>query len=259
MRQIHFSKYQGTGNDFVMIDNMSGEFDDLKIIDIQSICNRKTGVGADGLILINECQGYDFEVDYYNSDGSKSFCGNGARCSVAFAQSLGLIDDKASFMGIDGPHEAIVRGDIIEIEMKPVDHIASDEDAYVLDTGSPHYIKIQSKEDLDIVEFGKAVRYNSVYAENGINVNLMSVVGENEIKVETYERGVEDETLSCGTGVAACALVHMVKNNMSSGEITVQTKGGQLSVKGMRNNNGGFNNIWLCGPAEKVFDGNISI
>jgi len=260
MRKITFSKYQGTGNDFIMIDNLSGEYDDLRISEVQFLCNRKTGIGADGLILINDCQGFDFEVDYFNSDGSKSFCGNGARCSVAFAISLNVIGDQASFMAIDGAHEARIIGSTIEVDMKAVNNIERDEEAYVLDTGSPHYIKLANNaEKDDIFNFGKSVRYSSTYADEGINVNLMSVIGNSEINVETYERGVEDETLSCGTGVTACALVFMKIHDLNSSEILVHTKGGDLSVKADQNSNGGFTNIWLCGPAEKVFDGSITL
>lgn len=258
---IQFYKYQGTGNDFVMLDNMDGKYDTLSITDIQLLCNRKLGVGADGLIKLSSKEGYDFEVEYYNSDGTQSFCGNGARCSVAFASELGLIQSETSFYAIDGDHKAIIKNGIVELEMKPVSTVSMDGESYVIDTGSPHFISLtEDIDNADIVSFGRQIRYNDKYKAEGINVNQMEKSGEREITVKTYERGVEDETLSCGTGVTACALAFKIRNNIGEGEIVVNTEGGELKVRsGAYHEGEGFNDIWLCGPAKKVFDGTIEI
>ncbi|MFT6245291.1 MAG: diaminopimelate epimerase, partial [Crocinitomicaceae bacterium] len=160
--ELNFSKYQGTGNDFIMIDNINGDSDALTISQIQFLCDRKMGVGADGLIKISSHSDFDFEVKYYNADGTQSFCGNGARCSVSFAKSLGLLDDKTSFMAIDGPHVASINKEgIVRLEMLSVDGITSDRNDYIVDTGSPHFVRIVANSDeTEIVEFGKSIRYS---------------------------------------------------------------------------------------------------
>lgn len=257
--KIDFVKYQGTGNDFVMLDNMDGRYDALSLDEIQQLCDRKLGIGADGLIKISRDPHYDFNVEYYNSDGSQSFCGNGARCSVAFAKSLGIIENKTQFNAIDGVHNAEVSiDDRVHLEMLPVTGIERSDEDYVMDTGSPHYIRfVQPESAPDIVAFGKEIRYSDTYREQGINVNSVVEIGPGTIHVATYERGVEDETLSCGTGVTACALAFMDKHATSE-EVSVTTKGGKLSVKAEKTASG-FENIWLIGPAKKVFDGSIEI
>ena len=255
--KFSFVKYQGTGNDFVMLDNMDGKYNAMTIAQIQAICDRKMGIGADGLIKISKHPDCDFEVEYYNSDGSQSFCGNGARCSVAFAKELGIVDKKAVFLAIDGVHNAFIDGETFGIEMLPVEAINRDGDDYVLDTGSPHYIRLTDKA-LDIVELGKQIRYSDKYATKGINVNTMQSAGKGVIDVATYERGVEDETLSCGTGVTACALVYYHLHPEQKEAVQVNTKGGILAVSAERNYEG-FNNIWLSGPAKRVFDGVIEL
>lgn len=259
--KISFSKYQGTGNDFVMLDNLSGEYDALTLDQIRYLCDRKLGIGADGLIKISKDENLDFNVEYYNSDGSQSFCGNGARCSVAFAKTLGLLDDTTKFNAIDGAHEAKMTVDgRVHLEMLPVDSIEweNEQGVSVMDTGSPHYVKLVAAENApDIVEFGREIRFSDRFKEEGINVNTVVELGPNTIHVATYERGVEDETLSCGTGVTACALAFMQKHN-SDNEVSVSTKGGKLSIKATSVGDG-FENIWLIGPAKKVFDGSIEI
>lgn len=255
MKQIAFVKYQGTGNDFVMLDNLSGKYDNLSISDIQYICDRKFGVGADGLIKLNKKDGVDFYVDYYNSDGSQSFCGNGARCAVAFAKELGVIDQNTVFDAIDGVHAASIDGTgLVSLKMSDVRSVSEEQSVFVIDTGSPHYIDFSNDED--IVEFGKRIRYSDRFRENGINVNQVREENKNTIRVLTYERGVEDETLSCGTGVTACALAQMKRIGLEAGRIEVSTKGGDLAVEAKMDGNG-FNEVYLIGPAERVFSGTI--
>lgn len=256
--KINFVKYQGTGNDFVMLDNMSGNYDSLSIEQIQFLCNRKLGIGADGLIKLCEDPDADFYVDYYNADGTQSFCGNGARCSTAFAKELGLIDTKTRFNAIDGFHKAEINDGIVRLEMLNVDKIESINSDYFVHTGSPHYVHLKSENDLDIVDYGKSIRYSERFNKEGVNVNYLKALSSSEIEVETYERGVEDETLSCGTGVTACGLIQMSLNTDVS-EVTVRTKGGTLTVEALSNGKGGFSNIWLSGPAVSVFHGSSEI
>jgi len=261
--KLNFTKYQGTGNDFVMLDNLNGGYNNLQIDQIQFLCNRKLGVGADGLIKISRHSDYDFEVEYYNADGSQSFCGNGARCSVAFAKALGLIEKETSFIAIDGAHKAEISEDgIVRLEMLKVSAFMQLNDDYITETGSPHYVRFYEEGDkVDIVKVGKSIRYSEMFNEEGINVNAVFIEGEREIRVLTYERGVEDETLSCGTGVTACALAYIYRTEKNSNEpITVHTKGGDLSVDvGSFEKGEGFDGIWLSGPAKKVYDGSVVI
>jgi len=261
--EIKFSKYQGTGNDFVMLDNMSGKYNDLSIDEISFLCDRKFGVGADGLIKLSASEMHDFEVEYFNADGSQSFCGNGARCSVAFAKSIGIIDDRTSFSAIDGVHKAeISENGVVKLEMLKVTAFMQLNDDYITETGSPHYVRFYEADDkVDIVAFGRSIRYSEMFKEEGINVNALYVEGDNEIRVLTYERGVEDETLSCGTGVTACALayIYRTENNLDQ-PIVVHTKGGSLSVEvGEFEKREGFDNIWLSGSAKHVFDGTVTL
>ena len=258
--KIHFSKYQGTGNDFVMLDNLSGNYNNLSIAQIQTICNRRFGIGADGLIKINASKKLAFEMDYYNADGSKSFCGNGARCAVEFATTLGINTEKVNFEAIDGEHFATRSNQEIRVKMKDVSSIESDGDAFVVQTGSPHYVQFQtSLPKTDIVEFGKKIRYSEKYKLEGINVNLVRVLTYNSIEIETYERGVEDETLSCGTGATACALVHDYLANKELSRINVKVKGGNLAVEFIRIGVGSYEEIFLIGPAKFVFSGTIDV
>lgn len=258
---INFYKYQGTGNDFVMLDNLKGFYNDLSLEQIRKICDRRFGVGADGLIMINSHNTFDFEMDYYNSDGSKSFCGNGARCAVAFASTLGINVNETCFLAIDGEHKAYRIGDQYRLEMKDVDGIQEWNDAYIVNTGSPHFVKgVPHLNEMDVVSYGKEVRYSEPFAQDGINVNLIERTGRNEIKIATYERGVEDETLSCGTGATACALVcsHLLEE-FGEQYIRVKVKGGDLLVGFERHRNGSFSKITLTGPAEFVFKGEMNV
>jgi diaminopimelate epimerase len=258
---LKFSKYQGTGNDFILLDNLSGHYDSLSNSQIQFLCNRKFGIGADGLIKISKAENVAFEVDYYNSDGSKSFCGNGARCAVAFAQSLGINSKHVVFTAIDGLHEAQKKEDLVSLKMNNVDEIKEIENDFELFTGSPHYIRfVENTLNLNVYHEGRKIRYQANYQEEGINVNFVEVLAANEIQVLTYERGVEDETLSCGTGVTAASLALAQMNNLfGKQEIKIHTKGGKLKVIFDRIAEDDYVDIFLIGPAQFVFSGEIEL
>lgn len=259
--KFQFEKYQGTGNDFVMLNNLLGEYNAISVQQITLICDRKFGIGADGLIMINQHSSLDFEMDYYNSDGSKSFCGNGARCAVAYAKALGLIESEAHFMAIDGDHQAQIDDETVALNMNDVNAVNQFDDSFILYTGSPHYVKfVPNLEREQIVETGKKIRYSDKFKKEGINVNLVQEIHEDSIKIETYERGVEDETLSCGTGATACALVVGFKNEKKgNNRVFVEVKGGNLLVEYYYSGNGIFSEIQLIGPAKFVFKGEIDV
>lgn len=256
--KIDFVKYQGTGNDFVMLDNMSGKFDSLTTEQVQFLCDRKLGIGADGLIKLSTDEITDFYVDYFNADGSKSFCGNGARCSIHFAHAIGLIQNKTRFNAIDGMHQGEIKEGLVRLEMLDVNGIDSVQDDFFVDTGSPHYVHRTDGNEDDIVSYGKKIRYSETYEKEGVNVNYLIEKSKSLVRVETYERGVEDETLSCGTGVTACGLVQMAKYP-DIDRLEVETKGGTLYVEAKQNDKGGFEDIWLVGPATSVFHGTIEL
>lgn len=253
---LQFAKYQGTGNDFIMLDNTHGAHDNLSTAVISALCDRKFGIGADGLIALKSHNTLDFQVVYYNADGTQSFCGNGARCAVAFAHTLGLLTNPhTKFMAIDGPHEAWLCQEEVRLKMANVAPIVELENGYEVQTGSPHFILEDSNhQSSHVVEVGRSIRYNETYGNEGINVNLMSI-HENHIQVATYERGVEDETLSCGTGVTAAALVFAQIKGLPSGKVKVQTKGGELLVEWNRRPDASFDEVYLTGPAKHVYNG----
>jgi len=258
--KIHFYKYQGTGNDFVIIDNRNWSITDLPVEKVKFLCDRRFGIGADGLMLLNTKTGYDFEMKYYNSDGRESsMCGNGGRCMIRFAYDIGIHKSTYHFIAVDGEHEGEIDGNIVNLKMKDVSHVTEVNGNYILNTGSPHYVKLASDVmDLDVYQKGMEIRYSSEFAKDGINVNFVEEKGHDQIIVRTYERGVEDETLSCGTGVTASALV-CFHNEVGYNEVSVITKGGKLSVKYDRIDDNNYKNIWLCGPAEKVFEGEVEM
>ncbi|WP_421872771.1 diaminopimelate epimerase [Marinoscillum sp.] len=256
--QIRFHKYQGTGNDFVMIDDREETFpaNDSKVIGF--LCDRKMGVGADGVILIQNHPTEDFRMIYFNPDGSKSLCGNGSRCAIAFAQSLGIIDQKTTFETTDGIHDAFIEGDIYHFHLHDVGQVEqiSDTDLFI-NTGSPHHIQLVDQVDqVDLLQVGRSIRYSDKYAPGGTNVNFVEKK-EHGIKVRTYERGVENETLSCGTGVTACALA--AEQLAYKSPITVETKGGILMVSFEKDESNRYKNIYLAGPAKKVFEGVVEV
>ena len=256
--QLEFFKYQGTGNDFVMIDNRNGVFDPEDLALVRSLCDRKFGIGADGLILIQNHPRFDFECVYFNADGSKSLCGNGSRCAVEFSRTLGIIKDNTTFLAIDGAHEAFIKDGLVHLKMNNVNGITRQGDDYYLNTGSPHYVRfVDEVKKVDVFQDGRAVRYSDQFKKDGINVNFTESIGVGSIFVRTYERGVEDETLSCGTGVTACALISGLKGMKSP--VSVSTLGGELSISFVRTGEEKFENIYLIGPAQFVFAGKIDI
>lgn len=259
---IQFFKYQGTGNDFILLDNRNGIYDSLSTEQIRFLCDRRFGIGADGLMTFNSLDGYDFEMKYYNADGREgSMCGNGGRCIVKFASHLGLAQSTYHFLATDGPHEAEIDSDgTVSLKMRDVTGIKKWGSDYILDTGSPHYIKIVPMvSDLDVFRKGRDIRYSKEFEKEGINVNFVEhLEEEDKISVRTYERGVENETYSCGTGVTAAAIV-CYHNENGFNEVEVTTPGGKLSVEYDKTGEDQFENIWLCGPAEKVFEGTLSI
>lgn len=256
--EIPFYKYQGTGNDFVMIDNRVTQFvDPDNTALIQLLCDRKFGIGADGLILLQDLEGYDFEMIYFNSDGkTSSMCGNGGRCIAAFANYLGAVKNECFFMAIDGEHEAKIEGDYVELKMSDVNDIEIGDDYFVLDTGSPHYvIFVEDLDDINVVDLGQMIRYNERFKKEGINVNFVEK-STDKLLIGTYERGVEDETLSCGTGVTAAALSFAAKHSeQTDNQVNIKSKGGDLTVKFTKKKDGKFTNIWLGGKAQRVFSG----
>lgn len=257
MAKISFCKYQGTGNDFIFVDNRRQRFDKNNINLISRLCDRKFGIGADGLVLIQEHPEVDFEMIYFNPDGSQSFCGNASRCTTKFAKKLGLISSEAKFLAIDGIHHSFIENEMVHLKMgdvKKVENIAGD---IFVDTGSPHYIQfVKDLSEFPVYEKGKEIRNSEPYKPSGTNVNFVELSNEKHVSVRTYERGVENETLSCGTGVTAVALAVSLKNYKSP--VEVKTKGGNLKVSFERNNEG-FYNIYLIGPAELVFEGQIEV
>jgi diaminopimelate epimerase len=254
---IRFSKYQGTGNDFIMIDNRAGEID-LTAPQIIQLCDRKFGVGADGIILIEETDFSDFYMNFYNPDGSQSFCGNGSRCAVRFAQHLGICRASGEFKAIDTKHDFESNDDEVTIQMKNVLGIEHQNDHFVIHTGSPHYIEYRPHIDqMDLLAEARAIRYSTRFEEDGINVNFVEIKN-NAVHMRTYERGVENETLSCGTGVTAVALSYGYLRADTS-EVVVHTKGGVLRVSFETVGHGEFEEVKLTGPAQWVFDGSYQL
>ena len=258
---IPFCKYQGTGNDFVMIDQRDQQYinsDDHETI--AKICDRKFGIGADGLILLENLEGHDFNMIYFNADGRQSsMCGNGGRCITAFANELRIVSQQAKFNAIDGLHLSMILNDgDVSLQMQDVTDIAFENDHYVLNTGSPHFVAfVEDVDDIDVKVLGANIRYSAKYKDEGINVNFVEESEEGLI-VATYERGVEDETLSCGTGVTAAALAFAKKNKVKD-VVNIQTKGGHLKVSFETEDFVKFENIFLIGKAEKVFEGTYFI
>jgi diaminopimelate epimerase len=256
-----FHKYHGTGNDFIIFDNRLNNII-LSDRQVRHLCNRRFGIGADGLMLLNIKEGYDFEMLYYNADGNESsMCGNGGRCLVKFAHEAGIRKTNYFFTAADGEHEATIdESGWVNLKMKDVDRVKQHLADKIVDTGSPHYIKsISDVLNYNVVKVGRDIRYGNGFKHEGINVNFVEGEGDGRgIFVRTYERGVEDETLSCGTGVTAAALIY-AHNDNGFNRVEVRTLGGNLAVEFEKVGDAEFKNIWLCGPAEFVFKGEVDI
>jgi len=260
---IDFYKYQGAGNDFILIDNRQNVFTGDKVALAKKWCARRFGIGSDGLIFIEKDADTAFLMDFYNPDGSQSFCGNGSRCAIAFAHFLKIFDAKGQFKAIDGIHEAVhLSNGQVKIGMHQYGAIERVGNDYYVDTGSPHYLSYEQEEadERSIVTFGREVRYSPAYAVNGVNVNLITPRKKGKITVRTYERGVENETLACGTGATACGLSYAdLFLTESEGVVDVAVKGGDLKIHFTKESEGLFKDIWLEGPAVFVFKGRLDV
>lgn len=258
--KIKFYKYQGAGNDFVLIDHRESPLKNIDTKLVAKLCDRRFGIGADGLMFLLNHPEYDFEMVYHNADGNLgSMCGNGGRCIVAFAKHLGVIDNETNFLAVDGAHYAKIsaEGNWVELQMIDVDNIQQDGEAFVLNTGSPHYVKeVSSLEQMDVYTEGYNIRNNETYQREGINVNFIEQK-PNHLFVRTFERGVEDETYACGTGVTAVAMAMAKKQNqIGKIETPIKVLGGDLQIN-FNYDGKQFTDVFLCGPAERVFEGEI--
>ena len=255
---LTFYKYQGTGNDFVMVDNREGIISKENTILINSLCDRRFGIGADGLILLENSVKNDFKMVYFNADGNEgSMCGNGGRCIVAFAKFLGIIDANTVFEAIDGLHVATIKNDVVSLQMLDVSTIEKKEGGVFLDTGSPHHIQFEKDiSSFDIVSEGREIR-NDVYGKVGSNVNFVKKINETTFRLRTYERGVEDETLACGTGATAVAIAMNYLKETDAKDIQLNVEGGELKVS-FDVQEGVYTNVFLTGKAVQVFKGEIT-
>jgi len=256
--KFKFYKYQGTGNDFIIIDNRQNNID-LSEKQIHFICDRRFGIGADGLMLLNKHKELDFSMKYFNSDGKEStMCGNGGRCLVEFSRKLGIIKNETKFQAIDGEHMAIINKDnTISLRMNDVLNVNLVNSNYYLNTGSPHYVTFKENIDkIDVYNRGREIRYSAEFEPDGTNVNFVEFEND-KIFVRTYERGVEDETLSCGTGVTASAISASIHTKSDKNSYDILTKGGKLKVSFRKIAKNKFTDIWLTGPANLVFEGEI--
>ena len=259
---INFYKYHGTGNDFILIDNRDLSFPDEKSV-IETLCDRRFGIGADGLILLQEHEEYDFAMRYFNSDGKEaSMCGNGGRCVVAFVAKLGLIKNETSFHAFDGKHKASISNNLIELSMSDVTDIKKVDDLFLVDTGSPQAVLfVTGLNEIDVHHLGSSIRNDKKISQQGVNVNFVEIISPASINIRTFERGVEAETWSCGTGSVASAIVSYLKNKMEPGVFIneVNVRGGQLKVSFETTGKNTFTNINLIGPATMVYQGKIAI
>lgn len=261
MGQLPFVKYQGAGNDFIIIDHLAGvRLTDTSPAHIARLCDRRFGIGADGLMLLEPDVNADFRMRYFNADGHAStMCGNGGRCIAAYAHRLGYVGAQATFVAVDGPHRAnITAPDWVELEMNAPGGIAPVLDGVFLDTGSPHFVKfVDAIDAVDVNQAGAAYRHHPAFAPSGTNANFISG-GMEGLHIATFERGVEAETLACGTGVTAAVLVAVqAAGTVGNFDTPVVAKGGQLRVRG-HFDGVRFSDIWLCGPAVWVFEGRVS-
>ena len=254
---LTFYKYEGTGNDFVMIDNRAKTFPKNNIKTIAKLSDRHFGIGADGIILIENDDNFDFKMIYFNADGSETFCGNGGRCAVAFAKHLGIVKNKTTFLAFDGEHFAEINNNVVSLKMINVDEIIVKENSVFAYTGTQHHVElVDDLNTFPVFEKGKEIRYS--YKEPGSNVNFVEQVNDTTFRVRTYEKGVENETLACGTGVTAVAIAMHKTNKTKSNSISLPVEGGRLEVS-FSEKDGFYTNVFLKGPAQFVFKGNFII
>ncbi|MBL6657265.1 MAG: diaminopimelate epimerase [Flavobacteriales bacterium] len=254
--KIRFSKYQGAGNDFIIVDNRNVHFDLLNYKLIRNLCDRRMGIGADGLMLLNSSDDYAFEMIYFNADGKLgSMCGNGARCIVAFAKQLEIFENDCTFLACDGPHYAEWTEEYVRLKMNDVTGVESINESYFIDTGSPHYVSfVDNLEALDVMKEGQSIRYNERFKQEGTNVNFVQLTEAN-ISIRTYERGVESETLACGTGAVASAIATFEKGYTQNKSLEVKVLGGWLKVDFQKNEH--YSEVFLTGPYKEVFKGEL--
>ena len=255
---LNFSKYQGTGNNFVMVDNRTKTFPNGNTDIISYLCDRNFGIGADGIILIENDNESDFRMIYYNPDGTETMCGNGGRCAVAFARDLGMIKDETTFNAFDGFHFASLNGENISLQMIDIDTIQNHEDYSFLNTGTPHHVElVDDLTDYPVFSRGKELRYD-LYGDKGSNINFVEQKNSDTFRVRTYEKGVENETLACGTGVTAVAIAMHHSGKTAADTIKLPVEGGTLKVS-FDFSDGKYSNVFLIGPAKFIFKGNIEL
>ena len=254
-----FHKYQGTGNDFIIFDNRALSFPKNNSMFISTLCNRHFGIGADGLILLENDESSNFKMIYFNADGNEStMCGNGGRCIVAFAKKLQLFETKSKFSAIDGIHYAEINNHQVSLQMIDVNEIKVFGDSIFTNTGSPHHIEIvDNLEGFPVVEQSRKIIHKH-YQTEGCNINFVEQLSNETFKVRTYERGVEDETLACGTGVTAVAIGMHFNKKSSSNRMEMIVSGGRLEVQ-FEEHKRKYTNIVLTGPATFVFEGKITL
>lgn len=256
-----FYKYQGTGNDFILIDNRTNFFPKQNTKFIEKLCDRRFGIGADGLILLENHLDYDFKMVYFNSDGNESsMCGNGGRCLVAFAKKMQIIENTATFEAADGQHFATIdAANLVSLQMKDVSVITNELNYTFLNTGSPHHVELVTDlKAMDVKTSGAKIRYSALYGAEGSNVNFVAQEAPAIFSLRTYERGVEDETLSCGTGATAVAIAMHQTGKTQNNRILLQVEGGTLEVQ-FEVEKGIYTAVFLTGPAEFVYEGTIEM
>jgi diaminopimelate epimerase len=264
---LRFTKMNGAGNDFILFDNRTGDID-LDRNQIAQLCDRHRGIGADGILLLEKpTNGADFRMRYFNADGGEAeMCGNGARCFARFANKIGGQKAKISFETPAGVISAELKGELVTLRMtEPTDlrlnvalpMAAENKTVHFINSGVPHVvIPVAKIDDAEVRHEGAAIRYHKMFSPTGTNVNFIEKRGPNKIAIRTYERGVEDETLACGTGIVAGALIFAATEDCE-GPVTVLARGGDELQVGFERTSGQFRNVTLTGPAEFVFEGTI--
>ncbi len=259
---IQFDKYHGAGNDFIMIDGRNYDISGYTKESIRFLCDRHFGIGADGLILLTESEEADFRMIYFNSDGKEgTMCGNGGRCITAFAEKLGIINEKTEFIGIDGLHQVKILGEKqYSLKMIDVNKVEKLNDGFLLDTGSTHFVEFrEDTPEIDVFNEGRKIRHQNRFGSSGTNVNFIKNIDNSTIKIRTFERGVENETLACGTGSVAAAITSYVNSPSEKKSYKIIAPGGELQVDFDTDGRGSFYDIWLTGPAEFVFSGKVEV